>query len=262
MANSNETDDIIEALRAAQAREALEDQRWDALTRGALSAEEADALRREAPDRYALHRPFTVQEQERVIARVMGELPEPRPAVVALWQRPIARAAAGFALAAGVALALFLPQQHGPTMYGWSTTRGGDKPVAKHVSGEPDAVLTEVLVPRGGVGSAVVVRGALLVPPERADPSRARALPLVATVTSDHEIILTGTRIDLFAGVKPGEWDVVVALGPPGETLPEEKLRSLADQGSSEGLQVLRKRIVLDGQCIGTKDRPCAESPR
>jgi len=74
MSVSDETDRTRASLEAAHGWEAPEDARWEALSRGELSVEVTEALRREDPDRFELYRPFSDAEQERIVEGALARL--------------------------------------------------------------------------------------------------------------------------------------------------------------------------------------------
>jgi len=141
----------------------------------------------------------------------------------------------------------------------WSEPRGGKFPTA-HLSSDPrdpyPKVLSEVIVPVHVEGD-IAVRGALLVRAGSAASQAAYAWALPAKPNADEEIVISGTRRELFPGAGSGEWDMVVVVGRPGQPLSESDLRRVADHGSDADYQVLRKPVKLAGPCVGTQERPC-----
>ena len=115
-----------------------------------------------------------------------------------------------------------------------------------------------MIVPVEPLREKIAVRGTLLVRPGGTEPGRVRAWEPAVVPTGDNVIILSGTRLQLFPGVPRGEWDMIVAVGRPGPSLPEGDLLRLADQGAPVGdVQVLKKRIVLEGAC--SNSHPCPD---
>jgi hypothetical protein len=252
MESSNDEDEMIERLRAA--RRAEGDPRWQALTLGALSAEESEALRREAPEQFEVHRPFDDAEQARLFDGLQQRLGEKSRVIpLASWRRRLLRVAAPLAAAAAVAL-VFASTRPGPVEVAWSEPRGDAAVV--HLSSAPGARLTELIIPRSPLKGPIAVRGSLLARPRGAGPGRVHAWSLTGTSTADGEIVISGTREGLFPGVESGDWDMIVIVGLPGAPLSDDEVRRLADGGASRELRVLRKRVVLDGPCVGT---PCGE---
>jgi hypothetical protein len=89
MKPANDTDEMIDGLRDAQHRESqvTVQARWAALAMGALSGEEAEALRRASPELYEMYRPFDAAEDERLLAAIAARLalkatPTDRPALL------------------------------------------------------------------------------------------------------------------------------------------------------------------------------------
>jgi hypothetical protein len=289
MKTANDTDDTIDGLRAARRREAeaeaRRDPRWAELAMGSLSEDDAEDLRRASPDLYEIYRPFDGDEHERLVTAIAGRLaarapasstlaagadPAPRtdggaPVVsISGWRR--ARAPIAGALAAAAAIAVVVSQKPPPLELAWSEQRGGaaSAPHLSSVAGSPHERLAEMIVPVTPIRGRVAVRGALLVEPGRTDPGRVRPWALAAEPTSENVIVISGTRRDLFPGVPRGEWDMVVAVGRPGPALSEDELLRLAWAGATGDVQVLKKRVVLEGPCVGTPERPCrdaAEAP-
>jgi hypothetical protein len=114
-----------------------------------------------------------------------------------------------------------------------------------------------MIVPVTPPDGRLAVRGAVLVAPGRTDPGRIRPWSLSAAPTAENVVVLSGTRRDLFPGVPRGEWDMVVAVGRPGPAIADDELVRLAGAACHDGVQVLRKRVVLEGPCVGTPERPC-----
>ncbi len=259
MNKSNATDTMIETIGAALQPDSQPDPRWEALALGTLSAAQAEALRLEAPDRYDVYRPFDADEHAKILAGVQAGLRE-SPAQGRVrrgpWRQRIGGAGVALAFAASLA-AMFSVRSVRPLEVAWSDTRGGS-PAAAHLSSAPDDAITEVIVPVHAFDGEFAVRGALVVRPGSADPARVRTLAL-ATVPTRSRIIVSGTRASLFPGAESGEWDMVVIVGRPGPALAESEVRSLLDHGSDGEYQVLRKRVVLEGACVGTATRPCRE---
>ncbi len=239
--SSNGEDETIEALRVAHRRAAEADPRWRALTLGALSTEEAEALRREDPDLYEIHRPFDDDDHARLLDRVEARLPRRSRAV--WWRRPIPEVAAALAAAAALALAVVSTRPR-PLDLAWSASRGDTAPA--HLSSAPGDRLTEMIVPVHPVDGPIAVRGSLLLRPGGAGPGSACTWPLHVVPSRDHEIILSGTRAELFPGVASGDWDMIVVVGRPGPALSDDEVRRLAGGGSSRDLVVLRRRVVLE----------------
>jgi hypothetical protein len=114
-----------------------------------------------------------------------------------------------------------------------------------------------MIVPVTPPHGRLAVRGAVLVAPGRTDPGRVRPWSLSVEPTAENVVVLSGTRRDLFPGVPRGEWDMVVAVGRPGPAISDDELVRLAGAPSTRDVQVLRKRVVLEGPCVGTPERPC-----
>jgi hypothetical protein len=246
MSTSPEADPILSFLADLRRREPRADPRLRSLALGVLTAEEAEALRLEVPDLYESHRPFDDDEHDRIFEGVLRRLAcKARVAPPAWWRRRLPGVAAALGAAAVLALVLASPRP-APLELAWSEPRGGS-PDPPHVSTAPGSRLVEMIVPVHPLDGPIAVRGALLLRPGGTGPGRARTWPLHVAPTRDGEIILSGTRAELFPGVESGDWDMVVIVGRPGPALDDRELRRLADGGSSGGLQVLRKRVVLDG---------------
>jgi hypothetical protein len=248
--------------------EGAEDPRWHALTLGTLSEDEAATLRVEAPERYELRRPFSADERDRLFTRVeetldaKARIAAPRSAQTPWWQRRPVQISAGFALAAMLALSA-LPLRSPAVEVAWSPPRGGEFKTPR-LSSDPNAPpadrrLSEVIVPVRPVRGRLVVRGALLARPWTSEPGHVRAWNLDAEPTIDNTIVIAGTRGELFPGAPSGEWEMYVALGRPGPLLSEGEMLRLAGKGTAGDVQVLEKRVVLDGPCVGTRERPCRD---
>jgi hypothetical protein len=257
MSQLDETDESIAALRAAHGREAPTDPRWEALSLGTLSPDEAEALRRESPEQFEIYRPFDEDESGRIARRVEERLAAARPQARPARRWAPAWAGAAVAMAAGAAL--FLSLRHHPMELAWSEPRGGKLGTA-HLSSDPSdvypKVLSEVIVPVHVEGD-IAVRGALLVRADKPASQLAYDWGLPAKPNAENEIVISGTRGELFPGAGSGEWDMMVVVGRPGPPLSESDLRRLADRGSDADYQVLRKPVKLEGPCVGTQERPC-----
>jgi hypothetical protein len=257
MKTATGTDPTIETLGVVRHQEVEADPRWRDLALGALPAVQAEALRQAAPHLHEIHRPFDEAEHARLLDWVEARLAGKRRVAPARWRRGLLRAMATVAAAGAVALA-FLHPGHDSLELAWSEPRSGG-PHVSHLSSAPGARLTELIVPVRPVADPIAIRGALLLRPGGADPERARAWRAPLKLTQDNEIVLAGTRAELFPGMDSGDWDMVIVVGRPGPALAADELRELADRGSHGGLVVLKKRVVLDGPCVGSRSRPCRD---
>jgi hypothetical protein len=275
MSTGNKTGDTIEGLRAARRREAEgeRDPRWTALAQGTLSEDGVEALRRASPELHEMYRPFDAAEDDRLVSALAARLAPPAPSLAALcsdgarpaspvvpiawWRRSPAPVAGALALAAAAAFAFLRPPP--PVELAWSEQRGGaaSAPHLSSVPGSPHDRLAEMIVPVTPQKDRLAVRGAVLLAPGRTDPGRVRPWSLSAEPTAENVVVLSGTRRDLFPGVPRGEWDMVVAVGRPGPALSDDELVRLLGTASTGDVQVLRKRVILEGPCVGTPEHPC-----
>ncbi len=74
MARKDEDEHDLEQLKRAHLDAGPSDPRWEALTMGTLTADEAEALRTADPGMYERFRPFTEDERARIAAGVEAML--------------------------------------------------------------------------------------------------------------------------------------------------------------------------------------------
>lgn len=245
------------------------DPRWHLLAAGALSPDEASALHDEAQATdegrllWELYHPLDEAEKARFAdgVKLLTDGAAPAPgwwARLAAWWEGLPRAAhwAPAVAACAVAAVVLLHGSEPTVEVAWSHSRGrDDRPL---VLATPDAAFTATIVPQGGTTGPLVVRGGLL-----RREGRARAWTVRADqAPDDGTIVIAGPKKALFPCVPAGEWEVLVAVGRPGPAPSEADMIRLAEKPAAGSLQILKKRVVLEGPGIGAGGEPCREDDR
>lgn len=226
------------------------DPRWRSLAEGRLSEEEAAALKEEAyrtdEGRYLwdVYRPFDPDEEARVRAGVHERVRQDKR------RRRVRRIVPALSAAAAAIAAAFAPlwfQGVGASFVG---ARGAEAGVT--VLATPDAEFSVAIAPDRP--AEIAVRGAILV---RASDGSHRAWDVRPNPPSpDHVLHVAGTKRSVFPCVPAGVWDMLIAVGAPGEPLAEAQILG----GSTRSYKVLRRRVVLEGPAVDARGDRCTES--
>jgi hypothetical protein len=247
----------IRALQAvARERAAEEGSPWQRLATGELSDEERAALEQDTSDearlKMELYRPFTEEEQERVLAGVRARLQnEARPVVIPIRRRRAAAIGAAVLAAAAAVLPLALRAPVPEVAVAWTGKLGPGDAAVQQLE-EPDAPLAAAIVPLHPIKGTLRVRGALAVRDGRAIAWDPHPNP----TTTDNQIYLPGTRRELFPCMREGEWTLLLAVGVEGPPLTEAEVQRAAGQPAQGGYQVLSKRVWL-GAPVGANGEVC-----
>jgi hypothetical protein len=257
MTNENHGD--IQALRTAARDRDQDDPRWRALAKGRLSEAEEEKLRADYPSEegralYEIYRPFDADEKRRLLegvqARVRAERARHRKLV---YTRVVASAAMAAAAAGVYVRATEAPE----VQVALSTVRGSAE---QEVLASPESPFKLIIVPTRPIKRDLTVRGTLLVHVQDGQP-RAWA-PHPNPPADDKAVVIAGSKKEVFACVPSGTWDLYIAVGLPGEAIPASEMIRLADKGSAGAYQVLKKRVVLDGERLDADGQPCRDGAR
>ncbi len=260
MTHPDQNADLDALLGRLRAADPLADPRWNALSEGALSEEEAAELkaaceRGEAPaGAYEAFRPRSAERREKVLAAVLE--PSRR---VSPWRRRAWTACAGLALAAAVALAVKLRSppplpayalsfEGGDTLRATPSARPAGPPGTLHLRADGRARM--VLLPATAVRGKIDVRAFVVVEREvvpweaGAQVTREGAVE-IAEVSAPRLRQVLAKRLQ---GLPAPELDLVLAVARVDRLPADEVLRAaIAARAVDAGdAQLLRLHVILD----------------
>jgi CHAT domain-containing protein/tetratricopeptide (TPR) repeat protein len=271
-------DELLKKLgQLGRARDPTSDPRWEALSAGALSKEEAEALRRESEATeegkrlHALFQPLEPEARQRSFDQVMAKLELERkgdkpPRDGEKAKRPfLARKVfAGAALAMAASIALFLTTRAPvvePSVVAYSMVAHGEQSTRALPGPSDDSAPLRLSSP----GSRLELR---LDPIRGIESPKVKLLLLgegtihpisfALTLAPNGSLSISGTKEELFPGIPPGSYQLVVAVGG-ADSLPDDgaiaaEAKSVPATTSKRGYTVLHRPLELIGGASRTLD--------
>jgi hypothetical protein len=251
-----------------QAEEARFDERWDRLSAGDLSAEEAAALRvlaetsEEGREAYESFRPLGPEFQARVVKALREQsaaaVPAEPPARVLPFRRPARRLSGWLVAAASIAAALFLvfrgpgalpplPGYQAHPSGGVQATRGVTDPLGTLA---PGSSFDLVLTPQTAVSGEVAVRCFLAPGTRDARDAELRPWPVPDTAVQksrDGAVKIHGS-VGREIAIPPGEWTLWAVIGRPRQLPDAAALRAYLARGRARAPDWEALRIALTAE--------------
>lgn len=261
---------LLSALgEAAREGDPLIDPRWEALSAGQLSATEEEALAALAKEGGHSEelidalRPLDEKAEDRIVERLMGGMEaqthiaprEPRATVPRSRSRARPLHVAMTAMVAAAAVIAWFFLQPPDLLPGYAMEVGGGERLVRSGDEPPREIERfgagshlEITIHPAEPASGKVEARAFLV-----RDGRARALEAPIEIARGGAVRIVGATDVVFAGVAPGRWEIVVAVGRPGK-LPDEATVVVAEAPGKAPFRLLRREILLEA-AAGTQGR-------